>query len=88
MITMYLVIILLIILIVVVYAYRCKCAAEQQNLQICRICDQDFDLSANAVINPFIYPYSATDDTSEVYAQTSAGLLEQRSLPDHDIKTA
>lgn len=84
---MYLVIILLIVAIMMIYAYRCKCEMDNQSLQICRICDQDFDLNANAVINPFIYPYSATDDTSELYAQSSAGLLEQRSLPDHDIKT-
>ena len=75
------IIVAVIILLVAVYAYT------KEKFDACGTCDQTINMQKNAVINPFIYPYSGDWDADRINAQESAAQLKHRNVPDHDPHT-
>lgn len=58
-----------------------------ENYRSCGICDQRVNMEKNAVINPFVYPYSGNGDPDIINAQESAAKLQHRNTPDHVPET-
>ena len=75
--------IVLIIILIALYYYYIK---YRQSFNTCNTCIRDEPIH-NISLNPFIYPYSGSDDIMNYTAQSDAAILEQRRLADHSPLT-
>lgn len=77
------IVILVIILIVIWYIYH----LPEESFSSCDVCEQKFDIKKNAVINPFVWPYSGGWNPDNNNAQEYLSRLQNRTVPDHVPKT-
>ncbi len=75
-------IILAIVLVIVAIWYL-----SSEHFGPCRLCDQRTDLARNAVINPFVWPYSGGWNPDSNNAQEYLARLKSRNTPDHAPET-
>lgn len=57
--------IILLIIVIILLLWYCGCM-NVDYFRSCRDCDQEYDPKDNVVLNPFIYPYSGTENTNRI----------------------
>ncbi len=65
---------------------NCNCGNSEQ-FRSCNDCDKTINLDKNAVINPFVYPYSGSWNPDTINAQEYLSHFSHRNTPDHVPET-